>query len=242
MERVFEAADYISRLLFEDGLKEMDFSWIFSEGGLVAAIIAGVIAFLMIFCGAKCKYLLYVLQGFITGVTAGLAVAWYCNLEGMVMIGISAAAGIVLAILEVVLRQMGAFIFSFVALFISVLAIAGGRGYIVLGTATFVALVFAILSVVFGDPMIIPVMGIGGGVLGGLVVSKYVPYDNIIVFYGASLILAVLGICVQYAVKSSGIAKMERKKAKEIRAKKSVESEIEMARNILDVDENEDQN
>lgn len=240
MERVFEAADYVSRLLFEDGLKEMDFSWIFSEGGFAVAVIAGVIAFLMIFFGAKCKHILYVLQGFFTGVTVGLAVAWYCNLEGIATIGISAVAGVVLAVLEIVLRRVGAFIFSFTALFISVLSLAGGRGYIVLGTAAFVALVFAILSVVFGDPMIIPVMGIGGGVLGGLVVSKYIPYDSVWVFYGASLILAISGICIQYAVKSSGIAKMERKKAKEIRAKKSVESEIEMARNILDSDESED--
>lgn len=239
MERVFEASDYISRLLFEDGLKQMDFSWIFSESGMIAAIVAGVIAFLMIFLGAKCKYLLFALQGFLAGATAGLAAAWYFKLDHMVLLGISAAAAIILAIFEVVFRRFGAFIFSFAAIFISVLALAGGRGYIVLGAAALVALIFAILSAVFGDPMIIPVMGIGGGVLGGLVVSKYIPYDNILVFYGASLILAVLGICTQYALKSSKIAKMERKKAKEIRARKSVESEIEMARNILDSDGNE---
>lgn len=31
MERIFEAADQTSRLLFEDGLKNMDFSWIDPE-------------------------------------------------------------------------------------------------------------------------------------------------------------------------------------------------------------------
>ena len=36
------------------------------------------------------------------------------------------------------------------------------------------------------------------------------------------------------------IARLERKKAKEIREKKSVESEIEMARNVLDSDEQEE--
>ena len=87
--------------------------------------------------------------------------------------------------------------------------------------------------------MIIPVMGIGGGVLGGIVASRYLPFDSTIAFYGVSIALAVLGICIQYALKSSKIAKIERSKAKEIREKKSVESEIEMARNILDSDENE---
>ena len=82
MERVFEAADQMSRLLFENGLKNMDFSWIFSEGGMAAAVVTGVIALLMILFGAKCKYLLFALQGFLTGVTAGLAVSWFFNLDG----------------------------------------------------------------------------------------------------------------------------------------------------------------
>ena len=64
MERIFEAADQISRLLFEDGLKNMDFSWIFSEGGTVAAVVAGVIALLMVFFGAKCKYVCLLCRGF----------------------------------------------------------------------------------------------------------------------------------------------------------------------------------
>ena len=48
MERIFEAADQTSRLLFEDGLKNMDFSWIFSKGGTAAFVVTGVIALLMI--------------------------------------------------------------------------------------------------------------------------------------------------------------------------------------------------
>ena len=239
MERVFEAADQISRLLFEDGLKNMDFSWIFSEGGTVAAVVAGVIALLMVFCGAKCKYVLFALQGLLLGVTAGLAASWYLNLDGWIMIGVCAAAGVLLAAFEAVFRKFGAFVFSFVAIFVSALALAGGRGYIALGIAAAAALLFAILAAVFGDPMIIPVMGIGGGVLGGIVASRYLPFDSTIAFYGVSIALAVLGICIQYALKSSKIAKIERSKAKEIREKKSVESEIEMARNILDSDENE---
>lgn len=243
MERVFGAADQISRLLFEDGLKNMDFSWIFSEGGITAAVIAGVIALLMILAGAKCKYILFAVQGFFTGVTAGLAVCWFLNLDSWFMLGGSAAAGIVLAVLELVLRRFGTFVFSFTAIFISVLALAGGRGYIVLAIAGVAALLFAIFATVYGDPMIIPVMGIGGGVLGGIVASRYIPYDSTVVFYVASLVLAVIGICIQYAMKSSKIAKMERKKVREIREKKSVESEIEMARNMLDSDsgENKDQ-
>ena len=55
MERIFEAADQTSRLLFEDGLKNMDFSWIFSRGGTAAFVVTGVIALLMILFGAKCK-------------------------------------------------------------------------------------------------------------------------------------------------------------------------------------------
>ena len=239
MERVFEAADQISRLLFEDGLKNMDFSWIFSEGGTVAAVVAGVIALLMVFFGAKCKYVLFALQGLLLGVTAGLAASWYLNLDGWIMIGVCVAAGVLLAAFEAVFRKFGAFVFSFVAIFVSALALAGGRGYIALGIAAAAALLFAILAAVFGDPMIIPVMGIGGGVLGGIVACRYLPFDSTIAFYGVSIALAVLGICIQYALKSSKIAKIERSKAKEIRQKKSVESEIEMARNILDSDENE---
>ena len=94
--------------------------------------------------------------------------------------------------------------------FCKCLALAGGRGYIALGIAAAAALLFAILAAVFGDPMIIPVMGIGGGVLGGIVASRYLPFDSTIAFYGVSIALAVLGICIQYALKSS---KMQRSSA-----------------------------
>lgn len=60
-------------------------------------------------------------------------------------------------------------------------------------------------------------MGISGGVLGGIVAYHYLPYESRIVFYAVSAVLAVVGICIQYAMKSSKIARLERKKAKEIR-------------------------
>lgn len=239
MERVFGAADQISHLLFENGLKNVDFSWVLLKGGIAVAIIAAVIALLMLLAGVKCKYFLFALQGFFTGITAGLAVCWFLNLDRWLMIVIPVVAGILLAAFEAVFRHFGMFVFSFVTIFASVLALAGERGYIIISCAAVIALVFAVLATIFGDPMIIPVMGIGGGVLGGIVVSRYVPYDSILVFYGASLVLAIIGICIQYAVKSSKIAKMERKKVREIRARKSVESEVEMARNMLDSSDTE---
>ena len=85
MERIFEAADQTSRLLFEDGLKNMDFSWIFSKGGTAAFVVTGVIALLMILFGAKYKYVLFAIQGFLLGVTAGLTASWFLHLEGWVM-------------------------------------------------------------------------------------------------------------------------------------------------------------
>ena len=156
------------------------------------------------------------------------------------MIGVSAGAGLVFAAFEAVFRKFGAFVFSLIAVFVSVAALGGGEGYLVLGIAGGVALIFAILAAVFGDPLIIPVMRISGGVLGGIVAYHYLPYESRIVFYAVSAVLAVVGICIQYAMKSSKIARLERKKAKEIREKKSVESEIEMARNVLDSDEQEE--
>ena len=127
MERIFEAADQTSRLLFEDGLKNMDFSWIFSKGGTAAFVVTGVIALLMILFGAKCKYVLFAIQGFLLGVTAGLTASWFLHLEGWVMIGVSAGAGLVLAAFEAVFRKFGAFVFSLIAVFVSVAALGRRR-------------------------------------------------------------------------------------------------------------------
>ena len=112
MERVFEAADQISRLLFEDGLKNMDFSWIFSEGGTVAAVVAGVIALLMVSLERSVNMFCLLCRGLLLGVTAGLAASWYLNLDGWIMIGVCAAAGVLLAAFEAVFRKFGAFVFS----------------------------------------------------------------------------------------------------------------------------------
>ena len=106
MERIFEAADQTSRLLFEDGLKNMGFFMeSFRREERQPLWVTGVIALLMILFGAKCKYVLFAIQGFLLGVTAGLTASWFLHLEGWVMIGVSAGAGLVLAAFEAVFRK-----------------------------------------------------------------------------------------------------------------------------------------
>lgn len=238
MERILEIAKEMGQTFFGTGLLDTEYETIVSAGGIVAAAAGAVMAFLMLFFGLKSRYFLYAVQGFITGCLGGFAAGYFLGLRGFAALGAAAGAGLILAVIETVFGRFGTFVFAACVIFGSIVWLTGSGSCFVLAAGGIAALIIAALTVIFGEPVLIPVMGIGGGVLGSTAAVWFLEAENRILLYIICALLAAAGISVQYLRQSRMLEKIEQEKVNKIREKKSVESEIEMARNML-LDEEE---
>jgi len=109
------------------------------------------------------------------------------------------------------------------------------RSVIVLGICAAVALVIAILTVIFAEFLVIFVTGIVGGVEAGMALPFLLGMTKIgWIGYVMSAAIAVIGITVQTMMQSRKIGKREKIFSKKIKEQVSMESEVEKARMLLD--------
>ena len=73
--------------------------------------------------------------------------------------------------------------------------------------------------------------------MAGLAVSALPGLDlNILLTYGICAVLAILGIVVQFMMKSREVGKKEKRYSESVKEEKSVETEVEKARMLLEDD------
>lgn len=237
MDYITQTVENIGQRIFETEIQDFSLIGWISERGIPVGAVLGAVALLMLFAGAKCRRVLFGIQGLVVGIAGGFTAGWFLGLDGMSLLGVSAAVGIVLCVLEAVFLRFGAFFFAVCTAAGSVVLLVPDPSWIVWAIGGAVGIVFGILTAVFLNPLIIPVTGIAGSVMGGAALTAFIDPSNRIVLYLSCLVLAIVGITVQYIVEYRKIARIERKRAGEIRKKKSVESEVESARSVLDIDE-----
>jgi len=99
-------------------------------------------------------------------------------------------------------------------------------------------LIIAIISMKFFEPLVIIATSIVGGrsiAAGALMLAGM--SDNMIINIVVFVVAAVICAVIQFLMQSRKIKKKEVKQAKELRAQESRETEIEMARMLLDEEE-----
>ena len=73
--------------------------------------------------------------------------------------------------------------------------------------------------------------------MSGVAVSALTGLDlNILITYGTCAVLAILGMVVQFMMKSREVGKKEKRFSEAVKEEKSVETEVEKARMLLDDD------
>ena len=73
--------------------------------------------------------------------------------------------------------------------------------------------------------------------MSGVAVSALTGLDlNILITYGACAVLAILGMVVQFMMKSREVGKKEKRYSEAVKEEKSVETEVEKARMLLEDD------
>lgn len=206
---------------------------------IVIAIVVGTIISLIIdLFGLKVIRVLNVITGIGVGAAVGAAIVFLANLEMPKAAIAVIAATVICTLLFAFVKKLGAF-FYILATFVG-----AGLSFFMLDSMILciaclaAALVLAILGMIFFEPIVIIVTSIVGGigVANGVLyfVEDKLPNPNLkyAVFAGAILI----GMLVQFLMKSGEVRRRDKKAADEIRAKHSVENDVDLARTVLDID------
>ena len=207
-------------------------------GVLIAIVVVGVIISLF---GLKLVRVLSAMMGLGTGAVIGAVIGTVAGLDMTKMVATIAVCGVVLCIMCAVLRKFGIFVMTFFGSWGTFVTLVEARSVIVLGICAAVALVIAILTVIFAEFLVIFVTGIVGGVEAGMALPFLLGMTKIgWIGYVMSAAIAVIGIVVQTMMQSRKIGKKEKIFSKKIKEQVSMESEVEKARMLLDDGEPEE--
>ena len=196
------------------------------------SVVVGVIISLF---GLKLVRVLSAMMGLGTGAVIGAVIGTVAGLDTTKMVATIAVCGVVLCIMCAVLRKFGIFVMTFLGSWGTFVTLVEARSVIVLGICAAVALVIAILTVIFAEFLVIFVTGIVGGVEAGMALPFILGMTKIgWIGYVMSAAIAVIGITVQTMMQSRKIGKREKIFSKKIKEEVSMESEVEKARMLLD--------
>lgn len=206
----------------------------------ISLIVMAVIALLISFLGLKLIRLWNVIWGLSIGAAIGFAVSGFVRLDTTVVLITTAAAALVMAVLSGIFVKFGAFWVCFFSVFAMMITILNPHNWIMIAVCGGVSLIVAIAAMIWFEPLVIVVTAVFGGFQVGRMIAALAGFESVIITVVISGIVAALGIVVQFAMKSSEINKKEVKRAKAIKEEMSKEAEIEQARNILDLDDEDD--
>lgn len=197
-------------------------------------IVMGIVGLLICFFGLKLIRLQAALVGFLMGALIGIGVAWTAGISGLTFAIVVFACGAVLAALSFFLYKFGVFCVVFCVCLGMGVQIADPQSTLPLVIVLAIALILAIVAVIFVEPAIIICTGISGGVTAGISAAAAIGLEGIWPGYAIGAVAAILGMVVQFMMHSRKVGKKEKVYAEQVKEADSVESEVEKARMVLD--------
>ena len=187
---------------------------------MAVLIVTFVVGLLICLFGLKLMRLLAAIVGFVLGALAG---------------------AVIIGLLSIFLRKIGIFLLVLCYGFGVCAAVINPSSMIMYIICIGIAVVLAVLSVLYIEPIVVVVTGISGGLCAGMAATSLIGMEkNNLVGYGISIVLAVAGIIVQFMMHSRKIGKKEEVYSKKVKEEVSRESEVEKARMILEEDEEDE--
>lgn len=197
-------------------------------------IVMGIVGLLICFFGLKLIRLQAALVVFLMGALIGIGVAWTAGISGLTFAIVVFACGAVLAALSFFLYKFGVFCVVFCVCLGMGVQIADPQSTLPLVIVLAIALILAIVAVIFVEPAIIICTGISGGVTAGISAAAAMGLEGIWPGYAIGAVAAILGMVVQFMMHSRKVGKKEKVYAEQVKEADSVESEVEKARMVLD--------
>lgn len=208
------------------------------QNSTLALIITVAVGLVICFFGLKLVPVLAAVSGLCVGLVIGIPIAQLIGLEGLAFGAVMLVCAVIVAVLSCKIYRIGIFLWT---LFMGAGAVAvfiQPNTLLLAAICLAAGLVIAIVTVIFLEPLVIIVSSLCGGLSAGTAAAALAGFNgNIPVMYGIAVVLAVLGMVVQFMMRSREIGKKERIHATQFRAKASRETEVEKARKMLEEDE-----
>lgn len=208
--------------------------------GTTALIVAAAIGILVCLFGLKLVKILTAAAGAVIGAGIGVSVAVGLGLTKITFLAVVIAGAVILGAMAFFLYKFGVFLMVLAYVFGVCAMLLKPDSLIPLIISIAVAVVFAELAVIFIEPLVIIVTGLSGGVSAGVAAAELAGLTaNAWIGFGIGIVMAVIGISVQFMMHSRKIGKTEKVHAKKYKEQVSRETEVEKARMILDDDAEE---
>ncbi|EEG74547.1 hypothetical protein [[Clostridium] hylemonae] len=208
--------------------------------GTTALIVAAAIGILVCLFGLKLVKILTAAAGAVIGAGIGVSVAVGLGLTKITFLAVVIAGAVILGAMAFFLYKFGVFLMVLAYVFGVCAMLLKPDSLIPLIISIAVAVVFAVLAVIFIEPLVIIVTGLSGGVSAGVAAAELAGLAaNAWIGFGIGIVMAVIGISVQFMMHSRKIGKTEKVHAKKYKEQVSRETEVEKARMILDDDAEE---
>lgn len=198
-----------------------------------------VIGLVVSFFGLKLMRVLDVLIGLTIGAVAGFTAVILLGMTGVPAIAIIAGAGLVLAILCGIFYRVGSFLWAFTAFAEVVIILAPIPMPWIFVVAGILGLVYAVFTAVYPEPFMIIVTALWGGAVAGVSILNIAGYSQILFRIIAAAVIALIGISIQFKMRSKEVGKKDKIKSEQVKESVSRETEVEMARQILDDDDDD---
>lgn len=202
--------------------------------------IAGVVLGLLIcFLGLKLIRVLAALAGFLAGGILGIVVSQMLGLQEMPFLVVTLVAAVIVAVLSAALYRFGVFLWVCYLGISTGLLLMDSDSIVLMIVCIGAGLLLAILASIFLDPLIIIVSALTGGFLAGASIAGLAGFeDHFLITCVIGAALAILGLAVQFLMKSREVGRKEKRYSEEFKEKESMETEVEKARMLLDDEEN----
>ena len=178
---------------------------------LVVIIIVGI---LISFFRSKSVRETTTIVGFVLGAGIGLIISNVLGWSGITVAIVTLGCAVVLAALSFFLYRMGVFLMVFVTVFgAATTIICAGNNITNMMLIIFVAvaLVFAILSAIFVEPLVIVVTAICGAVNASLAIVAATGLEgNLLIMIGIAVAISIVGMIIQFMMHSRKIGKEKR--------------------------------
>lgn len=223
-----------------DGLINLDPSAVMNDRSapvMTVVIVSAVIALLMCFFGLKLIRIWNILIGLLAGAAVGLASSWALNLENKTALIVTLGAAILLAVFGGIFKKFGVFVYTLASVFSIAVAIIQPENWIFVAVCGGIGLIVAIIAMLVFEPLVIIVTSINGGTGIGTAVNVLAGINNPYIILGIIVVVALIGIAVQFAIRYKEISKKEVRHAEEIKEEISKAQEVEHLRALLDDEE-----
>lgn len=223
---------------------------------LIGILTAGlIVSLLWCFFGLKLVRIWAAVFGLGIGAAVGAGAAAALNLNETAVLVAALAVGIILAVIGAALYHVGIFLVIWIAGTAISFMIARPQELTGILICAGIGLIFALLTLKFTAPITMVLTGILGAMSAASLISLLfivlrvsasdmvypeffigleAQYQNIVIRIIITVVLAVLGIMVQFLLESGKRKRQNLRKAKEIREQTSTENEVEKARAMME--------